>query len=118
MLIASTPNKDQYMDWIRLVESKIRLLIHVLEKNQYINLVHINPQGYENIKETQLDESSSDHSSSDTTQTIYNTYWFIGLEFRLISDSTVDLDLTRPIQDFTDRGFSFFINKRFSKILF
>lgn len=40
------------MDWIRLVESKMRLLVHSLEKNQYINLVHINPQGYEDTKET------------------------------------------------------------------
>jgi poly(A) polymerase Pap1 len=52
VLIASTPLKDQYMDWVRLVESKMRLLVHALEKNQYINLVHINPQGYEDTKET------------------------------------------------------------------
>lgn len=39
------------MDWVRMVESKIRFLIQVLEKNQYINLAHINPQGYEEIKE-------------------------------------------------------------------
>lgn len=35
------------MDWVRMVESKIRFLIQILEKNQYINLAHINPQGYE-----------------------------------------------------------------------
>lgn len=51
VLIASTPVKEQYMDWVRMVESKIRFLIQVLEKNQYINLAHINPQGYEEIKE-------------------------------------------------------------------
>jgi poly(A) polymerase len=39
------------MDWIRLVESKARLLISNLEKNQYISLAHINPQGYEETKE-------------------------------------------------------------------
>ena len=38
------------MDWIRLVESKVRLLIHTLERNQFISLVHINPQGYEEVK--------------------------------------------------------------------
>ncbi len=39
------------MDWVRLVESKIRYLIYALEKNQYINIAHINPQGYEDVKE-------------------------------------------------------------------
>ena len=52
VLIVSTPVKEQYMDWVRLVESKIRFLIQVLEKNQYINLVHVNPQGYEDLKDT------------------------------------------------------------------
>jgi poly(A) polymerase len=52
VLIASTPVKDQYMDWVRLVESKIRHLVLGLEKNQYINLVHINPQGFQQTKET------------------------------------------------------------------
>lgn len=36
---------------VRLVESKIRHLIVNLERNQYINIAHINPQGYEQIKE-------------------------------------------------------------------
>lgn len=39
------------MDWIRLVESKIRLLVLSLEKIQYINVAHINPQAYEEVKE-------------------------------------------------------------------
>ena len=51
MLIASTPIKKQYMDWIRLVESKVRFLIQNLEKNQFIKMAHINPQGYEEVKE-------------------------------------------------------------------
>ncbi len=43
-------------------------------------------------------------SSPSSTITVYKTYWFIGLEFKVFSE-TVDLDLTRPIQDFTDKGF-------------
>lgn len=39
------------MDWVRLVESKVRFLIQSLEKNQFINMAHINPQGYEDVKE-------------------------------------------------------------------
>ena len=51
VLIVSTSIKEQYMDWVRLVESKIRFLIHGLEKNSFISLVHINPQGYQEFKE-------------------------------------------------------------------
>ncbi len=43
--------KIQYMDWVRLTESKIRFLVQGLEKNSFISLVHINPQGYQQIKE-------------------------------------------------------------------
>ena len=39
------------MDWVRLTESKIRFLIQGLEKNGFIALAHINPQGYQKIKE-------------------------------------------------------------------
>lgn len=39
------------MDWVRLVESKIRHLVASLEKNQYISLAHVNPQGFQESKE-------------------------------------------------------------------
>ena len=39
------------MDWVRLVESKIRFLVQGLEKNSFISLAHINPQGYQEVKE-------------------------------------------------------------------
>lgn len=39
------------MDWVRLVESRIRILIQNLEKNSFISLAHINPQGYQEVKE-------------------------------------------------------------------
>jgi poly(A) polymerase len=39
------------MDWVRLVESKIRHLVLNLEKNQYISLAHVNPQGFQQVKE-------------------------------------------------------------------
>lgn len=54
VLIASTHGKNQYMDWIRLVESRIRFLIQGLEKIPLISLAHINPQGYQEIKERLL----------------------------------------------------------------
>ena len=51
VLFASTNGDQQYMDWVRLVESRIRILIQNLEKNSFISLAHINPQGYQEVKE-------------------------------------------------------------------
>lgn len=39
------------MNRVRLVESKIRHLVTNLEHSKYINIAHINPQGYEQTKE-------------------------------------------------------------------
>lgn len=106
VLIASTSVKEQYMDWVRLIESKVRFLIQALEKNQYISIAHINPQGYEEVKEVKVETSSQEGSEpavENTTTTNYITFWFIGLEFEISKDTTVDLDLTEPIQSFTDR---------------
>jgi poly(A) polymerase len=110
VLIASTANKEQYMDWVRLVESKIRLLILSLEKNPYINLAHINPQGYQQSKERTVENSQQSNNeqtslSSVVKVTFYSTYWFIGLDFKTNTDSVVELNLTDVIQEFTDRVF-------------
>ena len=51
VLIASTNGLEKYMDWVRLVESKIRILIQLFEKNSLITLAHVNPQGYQETKE-------------------------------------------------------------------
>ncbi len=51
MLIASTPVKEQYTDWVRLVESKVRHLVLSLEKNQHISMAHVSPQGYQQTQE-------------------------------------------------------------------
>jgi poly(A) polymerase len=50
-LIASSRIQEQYMDWVRLVESKIRHLVTSLERNQHISLAHINPSGFHQEKE-------------------------------------------------------------------
>ncbi|CAF0822558.1 unnamed protein product [Brachionus calyciflorus] len=106
VLIASTPIKDQYMDWVRLVESKIRHLILNLEKNQYISLVHVSPQGFEQVKETKDTELiESDDQSNETNEsnmiTIYSTLWFIGIELKQ-NNEVMDLNLTDIILSFKD----------------
>ncbi len=51
ILIITSLHKEHYTEWVRLVESKIRHLVLNLEKNQYIDIAHINPQGYEQTNE-------------------------------------------------------------------
>lgn len=105
VLIASTPVKDQYMDWVRLVESKIRHLIQNLEKNQYISLVHVNPQGFDQIKESKETEDAAENDQSDANEpkiiTTYSTLWFIGIELKQ-NNEVMDLNLTDIILNFKD----------------
>ena len=99
ILIASTQGLDQYMDWIRLVESKIRHLVLSLEKNQHIGLAHISPESYPQEKETKI---MDEETQTEQEATIYSTLWFIGLEFKITNNELVDLNLTDTIQSFTD----------------
>ncbi len=52
ILIITSMFKEHYTEFVRLVESKIRHLVLNLEKNQYIEIAHVNPQGYEQVNET------------------------------------------------------------------
>lgn len=109
VLIASSPVKDQFIDWTRLVESKIRHLIQNLEKNQYISLVHVNPQGFEQIK------NSNDTYENIETDIIkpkiidlYSTLWFIAIELKQ-KNETMDLNLTDIILNFKEMSIYFFL---------
>ena len=90
------------MDWVRLVESKIRILVSNLEKNQYISLAHINPQGFQQTKENKPSEENPNEEIDTAFSTMYLTQWFVGLEFKANNETAVDLNLTETIQGFTD----------------
>lgn len=92
VLIITSPTKE-YVEMVRLVESKIRFLIASLERNKYINIAHINPKGYEQIKENKETQTQS-----------YSTLWFVGLEF-INNRESVDINLTESIQEFRDTVF-------------
>ena len=47
-------------------------------------------------------ESSQDSVTTDSET--FTTLWFVGLQIRPNVEGAVDLDLTEPIQEFTDRG--------------
>jgi len=84
VLIASSASADDQLEWVGLVESKIRHLIAALERNDHITLAHINPEQYDPIQ-----------PEKDT----FSTMWFIGLVFK--KTENLNIDLTLDIQSFT-----------------
>uniref|UniRef100_A0A667YYY4 Poly(A) polymerase n=1 Tax=Myripristis murdjan TaxID=586833 RepID=A0A667YYY4_9TELE len=84
VLLAGAPTEKQHLEWVGLVESKIRILVGNLEKNEFITLAHVNPQSFPGPKE-------------------HSTMWVIGIVFKKIEGSeTRNIDLTFDIQSFTD----------------
>uniref|UniRef100_A0A8C7FSV5 polynucleotide adenylyltransferase n=1 Tax=Oncorhynchus kisutch TaxID=8019 RepID=A0A8C7FSV5_ONCKI len=86
VLLASAPTEKQHLEWVGLVESKIRILVGNLEKNEFITLAHVNPQSFPGPKEKEV-----------------STMWVIGVIFKKMETSeNLNVDLTIDIQSFTD----------------
>ncbi|KAJ7411622.1 hypothetical protein WISP_102115 [Willisornis vidua] len=85
---------------VGLVESKIRILVGNLEKNEFITLAHVNPQSFPAPKENPDKEE-------------YRTMWVIGLVFKKTENSeNLSVDLTYDIQSFTDTVYRQAINSK------
>ncbi|KAF4105803.1 hypothetical protein G5714_013465 [Onychostoma macrolepis] len=90
VLTASASTEENHLEWIGLVESKIRVLVGNLERNEYITLAHVNPQSFPGSKENHNDNE-------------FVSMWFIGISFKKLDNSDcVNIDLTYDIQSFTD----------------
>ncbi|XP_007255485.3 poly(A) polymerase alpha [Astyanax mexicanus] len=90
VLLASAPTEKQHLEWVGLVESKIRILVGNLEKNEFITLAHVNPQSFPGPKEG-IDKEE------------FSTMWVIGIDFKKMEASEhLNVDLTFDIQSFTD----------------
>lgn len=50
VLIASSSSVEDQLEWVGLVESKIRHLILALERNEHISLAHINPEQFDPVQ--------------------------------------------------------------------
>ncbi|XP_031570130.1 poly(A) polymerase type 3-like [Actinia tenebrosa] len=85
VLSAFAASQDNLLEWIGLVESKVRTLVLSLENNAYITLAHVNSTSYGPL------ESEKDK---------FVTRWFIGLLFK--KTENVNIDLTSEIQMFTN----------------
>jgi poly(A) polymerase len=119
VLLVSSTNSDDHLEWCGLIESKIRLLIGNLERNQHINLAHVNPKCFEKatdgvkkekvekeVKKSESEkmetasESGQEEAPSSQPENEYCSMWFIGLEFE--RSANLNVDLTVSIQSFTD----------------
>ncbi|XP_008589607.1 PREDICTED: poly(A) polymerase gamma [Galeopterus variegatus] len=90
VLTASASTEENHLEWVGLVESKIRVLVGNLERNEFITLAHVNPQSFPGNKEHHKDNN-------------YVSMWFLGIIFRRVENAeSVNIDLTYDIQSFTD----------------
>jgi poly(A) polymerase len=87
VLLASSSSAEDQLEWVGLVESKVRHLIGNLERNIHITLAHVNPECFSQL-EPEPDK--------------FCTMWFIGLVFA--KTENLNVDLTYDIQSFTDSG--------------
>ncbi|XP_063299817.1 poly(A) polymerase gamma isoform X2 [Pelobates fuscus] len=86
VLTASASTEEHHLEWVGLVESKIRVLVGNLERNEYITLAHVNPQSF---------PANNDNE--------YISMWFLGIIFKKVENAeSVNIDLTHDIQLFTD----------------
>ncbi|PIO39098.1 hypothetical protein AB205_0217500 [Aquarana catesbeiana] len=51
VLIATAASEVHHLEWFGLVESKIRVLVGNLERNEFITLAHVNPQSFPGDRE-------------------------------------------------------------------
>uniref|UniRef100_A0A3Q3AZZ0 polynucleotide adenylyltransferase n=1 Tax=Kryptolebias marmoratus TaxID=37003 RepID=A0A3Q3AZZ0_KRYMA len=90
VLTASASTEENHLEWIGLVESKIRVLVGNLERNEFITLAHVNPQSFPGSKE-------------NSNENKFVSMWFIGIIFKKVENAeSVNIDLTFDIQSFTD----------------
>lgn len=66
VLLVYSQTPDDHLEWCGLVESKIRLLIGNLERNQHIALAHVNPRCFEYTKGNSPSKNNSNYSKSKT----------------------------------------------------
>lgn len=100
VLIATSATKEEHLEWYGLVESKIRHLVLILEKNKHIHIVHANPEVFK-LKEGSIfphrDSEEPDEDFVDPAE-LPNSLWFVGLEF--VKVGILNINLTHEIQNF------------------
>ncbi|NWV71039.1 PAPOG polymerase, partial [Malurus elegans] len=90
VLTASAFTEEHHLNWIGLVESKIRVLVGNLERNEFITIAHVQPQSFPGNEDLYKESG-------------YVSMWFLGLVFKKAESAVkTNVDLTHGIQSFTD----------------
>ncbi|XP_064002137.1 poly(A) polymerase gamma isoform X2 [Pogoniulus pusillus] len=85
VLTASASTEKHHLEWIGLVESKVRVLVANLERHEFITIAHVKPQAFPG------------------KQSECASMWFLGIVFKKLENAErVNIDLTSVIQSFTD----------------
>lgn len=87
-LIMAAPNEEEELNYGGFLESRIRLLVQSLERNQDILIAHNNPKQYKPSIKAKFDVRPENSRV---------TIWFIGLNF---AEHARNLDLTNEIHRF------------------
>uniref|UniRef100_A0A8R1HLF3 polynucleotide adenylyltransferase n=1 Tax=Caenorhabditis japonica TaxID=281687 RepID=A0A8R1HLF3_CAEJA len=87
-LIMAAPNEEAELNYGGFLESRIRLLVQSLERNQDILIAHNDPNKHKPSPQAKFDVRPENKRV---------TVWFIGLEF---AEHAKNLDLTMEIQRF------------------
>ncbi|XP_037605790.1 poly(A) polymerase type 3-like isoform X2 [Sebastes umbrosus] len=87
LLEATSTTEEQHLEWVGLVESKMRLLVGNLEKNKHVSLAHIGLQPFPG-------------SNNGNTKEGRSTKWLIGLEYK--GSESLNVDLNPAFQSFRD----------------
>lgn len=84
----AAPNEEEELNYGGFLESRIRLLVQSLERNQDIIIAHNDPNKHKPSPNAKFDVNPENKRV---------TVWFIGLEF---AEHAKTLDLTNEIQRF------------------
>ena len=109
-MTATAIGKVTFGDWIGLIESKLRFLILNLERNPYIQIVHVNPEQFiydpdkdasKIVPMTEQNEMGEMVPAEGYFEPTYQCRWFIGLTFQVLQQTqSSSVNLTDNIQAF------------------
>ncbi|XP_012155930.1 poly(A) polymerase type 3 [Ceratitis capitata] len=119
VLLVTSQTGDDQLEWCGLVESKIRLLVGNLERNQHISLAHVNPtcfdykKGAANTPNNSGNDDDKSGANPPVCSAPFCSMWFIGLEFERTEN--LNVDLTESIQNFTEHVIQHGVNIKMLK---
>ncbi|XP_005724937.1 poly(A) polymerase type 3-like [Pundamilia nyererei] len=89
VLEASYTTEEKRLEWIGLVESKIRLLVSALERNEPVSLAHVHPHAFPGLRTANKKDGQS-------------TMWLIGLVLNVKYSERCKKNLERSFKTFTN----------------